>query len=301
MVLCKRNIDKLISEAIAIETEEAKKAGRIGFMARALIQATMPHSDPGDVPAWGRENGAFSMVMQPGVIKKNNEFKRIGLPYGSYPRLLLAWLTTEAVRVKEPTLILGDSLATFMRQLDLIPAGGRWGTIARLKDQMRRLFAAFITCTYEEKLGNAIERNKGVNLNVASAYDLWWHPQDPEQANLWQSTVTLGIDFFKEIIDRPVPVDMRALKALKGSSMRLDIYSWLTYRLSYLDKITSIPWVVLQLQFGADFKRTIDFKRNFLEHLKAVHVLYPEAKVETEPGSLILYPSKPHVPKILIE
>ena len=34
-----------------------------------------------------------------------------GLPYGTLPRLLLAWVSTEAVRTQSPELILGDSLA----------------------------------------------------------------------------------------------------------------------------------------------------------------------------------------------
>jgi hypothetical protein len=40
----KENIDKLVNEVLAIEREEAYQAGAIGYMARALIQATMPHS-----------------------------------------------------------------------------------------------------------------------------------------------------------------------------------------------------------------------------------------------------------------
>lgn len=296
-----KNLDKLITEALAIEAEAAKEAGSIGYMARSLVQATLPHKDPGNVEAWGRENGTFSMVMQSGIIKEDQKYKRIGLPYGTYPRLLLAWLSTEAVRTKERTLTLGHSLANFMKQLDLVPAGGRWGTIARLKDQMRRLFAAFITCNYENVSQANLVVTCGKSLSISSSYELWWNPQKPEQAGLWQSTVTLGEEFFKEIINRPIPIDMRALKALKGSSMRLDIYTWLTYRMSYLSKPVSIPWRVLEMQFGADFNRTVDFKRKFKEHLKAVLVVYPEAKVKSETNSLLLLPSKPHIPAVTCE
>ena len=81
--------------------------------------------------------------------------------------------------------------------------------------------------------------------------------------------------------------------------MALDIYCWLTYRLFYLRKPTMIPWLILQMQFGADYPATgqglRDFKKNFLKHLRAVHVLYPEAKVEDGEGGLLLNPSKPHV------
>src|SRR5260364_369984 len=55
------SIEKIISDSIAMEAEDAKETGRLGFMARALIQATMPHSDPGNVSAWQRVNGNFAL------------------------------------------------------------------------------------------------------------------------------------------------------------------------------------------------------------------------------------------------
>jgi hypothetical protein len=95
---------------------------------------------------------------------------------------------------------------------------------------------------------------------------------------------------------------MRALKALKHSPMALDIYCWLTYRVSYLKKKTEIPWPALQMQFGAGYPDTLrgqlDFKRNFLKHLQSVLVIYPEAKAEKGSYGLLLRPSKPHVPQL---
>ena len=93
---------------------------------------------------------------------------------------------------------------------------------------------------------------RGGNLNIVDAYSLWESPKPPDQMPLWKSTVTLGNRFFNEIIDRPIPVSMRALKALKRSSLALNVYCWLTYRLSHLRKPIEIPWPALQMQFGAD-------------------------------------------------
>ncbi len=111
-----------------------------------------------------------------------------------------------------------------------------------------------------------------------------------------------GKKFFEEAISSPVPVDMRALKALKRSPMALDIYCWLTYRMSYLRKPTEIPWAALQMQFGADYasdeQGLRNFKKKFLHHLRAVHVLYPEANVEEGENGLLLKPSKPHVAQL---
>ena len=57
---------------------------------------------------------------------------------------------------------------------------------------------------------------------------------------------------------------MGARKAVKQSPMALDIYYWLTHRMSYLGRQTLIPWEALAMQFGAEYDRTRDFKRKFL-------------------------------------
>lgn len=219
----------------------------------------------------------------------------MGLPYGTYPRLILSWLTTEAVKTKQPELELGSSLSGFMSELGLIPAGGRWGTIHRLRNQMKRLFSASVSCTYEDDT-----QDSGIGFRIAKEYHLWRDPKQPDQAALWRSAVTLSRDFFDEVVKNPVPIDMRALKALKRSPMALDIYCWMTYRMSYLKRPSEIPWGALQAQFGADYKRDAhglrNFRQAFKRHLKNVLVVYPEARTEIGKIGVILRPSKPHIP-----
>jgi len=276
------NIDKLVTEALAIEARDAKEAGALGYMARAMVQATLPHSKV-EGGVFKRHNGAFQLT-----ILADPE---IGLPYGSTPRLLLAWLTTEAVKTKSRELVLGHTLSEFMHQLDLIPTGGRWGTITRLRDQMKKLFGAAVSCTYDDGEHWAIK-----NIQPVSQANLWWNPKSPQQATLFESTLTLGEEFFKEIANHPVPIDMDALKALKRSPMAIDIYCWSTYRVSYLKKPVVIPWAALQIQFGANYDRVRDFKKYFLNQLRKVSVVYPELKFGLDDNGLLLSPSKSHIP-----
>jgi hypothetical protein len=65
-----KNLDRLIQQALAIESEEAKEAGALGYMARALVQASMSHSRPEGL-VFERTNGAFSLDGHP----------HSGLPY----------------------------------------------------------------------------------------------------------------------------------------------------------------------------------------------------------------------------
>jgi hypothetical protein len=276
-----KQLNNFITDALAIEAEEAKEVGALGFQVRALTQATMPHSKQ-EENTFTRRNGNFVLQM--------TAVDGAGLPYGALPRLVLSWLATEAVKTKNKEIILGDSLSEFMRNLDLVPTGGRWGSITRLKEQMTRLFSTAIVAKNEDETNH-----KQRNFLLVEDVDVWWEPQNPGQASLWESSVTLSDKFFREIIDNPIPVDVRALKALRRSPMALDIYCWLTYRMSYLSNRTAIPWELLQMQFGAEYKLTRQFKAKFLEHLKKVQTVYPDAKLETEGEGLILMPSAPHI------
>jgi hypothetical protein len=274
--------DRFITDVLAIEAEEAKEAGAIGYMARALVLATMPHRKH-EGSEFTRRNGAFTLsLLSP---------SHVGLPYGSIPRLLVSWVTKEAVRTRERELVLGDSLSQFMRELGMVPTGGRWGTVTRLKDQMRRLFASSITCTDESNDSFNVKSTR-----VVDSAKLWWDPKTPEQATLWESTLTHGERFFDESTHGPVPVDLRALKALRRSPMALDVYCWLTYRMSYLKKCTVIPWRVLQIQFGAEYGRVRDFKVAFLVALRKVLCIY-HVNAEEHAKGLLIKPSRSHIPR----
>jgi hypothetical protein len=283
----RKNLDRLVTEALAIEAEEARAAGALGYMARALVQATLPHSRP-EGNEFERRNGAFTLVMLAP--------SKVGLPYGVIPRLMLAWMTTEVVRSKSRDLVLGDSMSDFMRQLDMMPTGGRWGSITRLREQSRRLFTTSVSCVYEGR-----DESGEAGFRIADRHMLWWDPRSPEQQSLFNSTVTLSERFFEEIRTSPVPIDMRAMKALKRSPLALDIYFWLTYRLSYLRTARVIPWAALQLQFGAGYGTDAhgrrNFKQAFLRELKKVSVIYPGAKVEAQEEGLQLRPSGTHIPR----
>ena len=283
----RKNINKLIDEALAIEAESAMKAGTIGFMCRALTIATMPHKKPTET-TYKRRNGTFTLTM---VADPD-----IGLPYGTKPRLLMAWVSTEAVKTKNRNLYLGKSLAEFMGKLGLARSGGKRGQITGFKTQAERLFACAISARYVE--GNRRSRQQ---FMLTDGYDLWWQPRQPNQHNLFTSCVTLSERFYKEIASHPIPLDLRALNALSRSPLALDIYVWLTYRLSYLEKPTSVPWEILQAQFGADYAHTDqgrrDFKRAFIRQLVKVLAVYPTARTDETPLGLRLLPSRSHIPK----
>lgn len=184
----------------------------------------------------------------------------------------------------------------YLHEPGLNPSGGKRGHITRLKHAMTTLFSTIISCRYEGK-------DKWVLSNVLLADRVeWWQPQTEENAGQWQSSLPLSEPFFKECLDHPLPIDLRAVRGLSRSPIAIDIYIWLTYRMSYLSRKTTIPWFSLSGQFGASYAQNDqglrDFKRAFLRSLKDVSIIYPEAKFDESTDGLILYPSKTHIPHI---
>ena len=118
----------------------------LGFMARMLALCSLPRTNPGTRHQYKRANGPYKLVMVAGADNK--------LPYGNLPRLLLAWVSTEAVRTQSRELVLGHSLSEFMRTLGIYHnSGGRGGVQTRLRKQMNRLFGCTVSLIYEDESG----------------------------------------------------------------------------------------------------------------------------------------------------
>ena len=218
----------------------------LGFMARMMALCSRPRTNPGNQHQYKRKNGPFELVMIAGADNK--------LPFGNFPRLLMAWVSTEAVRTQSRLLVLGSSLFDFMRTLGIYHnSGGRGGVQTRLRNQMDRLFNAHVSLIYKDERGKAT-----VNTVIARRSEFWWNPKRPDESTLWESKIELSEDFFNEIIRHPVPLDMNTLKALKRSSLGLDLYLWLTYRIFTLKSPQRLTWRQLYRQFGVDPAKASD-------------------------------------------
>ena len=309
-------VRRVIDESLAIESEDARCAGQLGFMTRALVCATMPYKDPKS-KVFERKNGDMTLT----ILAPN------GVPFGKYPRLFLSYLVTEAVAKRSNVVQLGDSLAQFMRNtLNVSSTGGKAGTSTLVSEQMRRLFTSMVSVQQMSKADGrgfsfenitlvqrgsiSNEDAKRVDAMAADAHgkesgeagQLWLESRQ----GTWNSSIELTPQFFQECLETPVPIDMRAYRVLSDAPMAMDIYAWLTYRASYVKKATrAIPWVSLQAQFGSGLPFTDqglrDFKKAFKRNLDVVRVVYPGINVDesSNANGLILQPSSTHIPKVL--
>ena len=275
-------VDQLVS---ASETD-----ADLGFMARLLALCSLPRTNPGDRHQYKRVNGPYRLVMVAGADNK--------LPFGNIPRLLMAWVSTEAVRTQSRELVLGKSLYEFMRTLGMEDrSGSPRGDRTRLRNQMKRLFGCSVSLIYEDKHGSRF-----VSSHIAESGECWWNPAKPNEQELWDSRIYLGEAFFNEIINHPIPIDMNILKALKRCSLGLDLYLWVAYRTFSLRAPQRLTWRQLYRQFGTDPDKASDkrivkiFRRQALRELKKIQVAWPDLNYTTAPGVLILLPSTPAVP-----
>jgi hypothetical protein len=278
------DVDRSIQLAQAVAQEEEEEARQtIGYIGRIVVQATLPHSDPHAI-VYERTN-AHQMTLR--LTATSN----YGLPYGSLPRLLLVWMTTEAVRTKDPTLALGHSFNEFLGRLALGDQGGQRGDRTRLRNQLNRLLRCVVSVSYTDPAVDAFQ-----DVKVADSAVLWWHPHSAEQRSLWGSTVLLTDAFFREVTSHSVPLDMAVVGELRRSPLALDIYGWLTWRFSFLSSEKNIPWEYLEAQFGAAYARRRAFRAKFVGALQAVRRQYPDANAEPTPKGLLLRPSRTSIP-----
>ena len=286
-----RLVDQVDALVRASETDP-----ETGFMARWLMLCSLPRSNPGQRKEYVRRNGPYTLVMTAGHPYK--------LPFGNLPRLLAAWVCTEAVRTQSRVLVLGHSLSGFMRKLDIYCSSG--ATYARLQNQMNRFFNAQVRVVYKHEHGEMY-----IASPITDEGELWWNANHPDVPTLWESTIRLGEKFFEEIMRHPVPLDLNTLKALKRSPLGLDLYMWLVYRTFNLDASLRLSWPTLYRQFGVDPARagekfTVrDFRKDCLRELIKIKAAWPGLQYQIErgrrgekTGALVLLPSTPQIPPL---
>ena len=260
----------------------------LGFMARMMVLCSLPRTNPGNRHQYKRQNGPYTLYMFAGRDK---------LPYGNLPRLILAWVSAEAVRTQSREIVLGKSLIGFMRKLGMSDdSGSPRGDRTRLRNQMKRLFGCSVSMIYEDEHGEA-----RVSSLVADRAAFWWNERKPDESVLFNSKIRLGEDLFNEIINHPVPLDMNTLKALKRSTLGLDLYLWLNYRTFALRAPLRLSWQQVYSQFGAHPSKASNnvtvqnFRRKVLRELIKIKLAWPDLNYSTAKGVLILHPSTPAI------
>ena len=261
---------------------------KIAFASRFLAQATFPVSEAGR-HEFERRSGSLRLRMQAPPS--------VGLPYGTYPRLLMIWLNTQAVRQQSSYIDLGHTLQQTLDNIGAASSTGRRGTHRRLREQVMRLFSTRLQIKdLDEPNGPPIE------VPVTETYRLWAKPKTGARIYHWpRGFVVLGHRMFQEMLHHAVPIRTSTLDALRRSPLTIDLYLWLSYRLFQLQERKIVPWEALEKQFGTNFRCPHDFRRNLIRRLRQVREHYPQAEVQVRRQGLSLSPSSPQVAPQLVQ
>lgn len=257
------------------------------FMHAVLCQVGLPRAKVEGME-FMRHSGAAWVHVQAGYLDEGSGPVLQPIPYGVMPRLALAWVSTFAVRNKEREIHIGDSAAEFLRLMGVDRQGGRY---ASLRPQMHALAACRLQLGF---------KGRTYNGQPVQQFDAWLSDKSAKQRSLWPGVMTLSEGYYNSLIDSAVPLDNRALIALKGSALALDVYAWLAHRLHRIEgRGVVLHWKSIREQFAQEYggkDPDKDFKKEFQPVLRKVLAVYPEAKVKPVTGGLLLMGSPPPIP-----
>lgn len=241
-----------------------------------------------------RQIGNYEYIMEASIDPENKDRM---LPYGKYPRLLMAWMAkqirvagkkvTEYVNPEMCTITI-PSLSHLAEELGL----GRGGTTLKdLNEHIKRMMLSYISIHQVTGFAGGKKRHEVLRVPFARAASY----QQTEDEGNDSFRIMLDPEVFRRLATETAPFDTRASNALLSgrSVMAYDIYIWLVGSLHSLNKPMTFGWDWLKEHFGTSIKDDRNFRQKFRAALKRVQTVYPDAKftVSTKNG-LTLLPSR---------
>jgi hypothetical protein len=127
-----------------------------------------------------------------------------------------------------------------------------------------------------------------------------WYFHSNETGNISEgvtreNVIVLSEEFWREIQEHPIPVDLNVVRALADSPGNLDLYVWLVWRCWTAKSRADIPLfgpegLISQLGNSTNLRER-DFRRQMVQWLKVIQQLWPECPAAISPtgASVILH------------
>lgn len=279
------------SENIALNSE----IETIDFLHSVLCQVSMPRRQVKE-RIFERVNGNTIIRLDAGSIFNGEKFIDMPLPYGTKPRIIMMHISSQAIKNQSKTVEIGRSIREFLLTLGINTNGGPRGGYTTFKKQMEALAACRMT------FGVAFsDRNLTINTQPITRFEAWSKINN-EHSKSWPGVLELSQEFYETLQNHAVPLNHRAIAAIKHSALALDIYTWLAHRLCRINKKNGVKlsWQNLKEQFGQEYTNIKDFKKEFNTALIQVISVYHKAKIEKISGGFCLQSSPSPVSKIQV-
>ena len=324
------NRDRQVTHILSQTVEEA---GAIAMNPTTFVQAMLPHKErylfgadgqrvtipgAGGKPQqllatnYAATNGSFTLSIRAGMKKGPSHFHpevSRGIPYGGLARLLLCYIITEAQVKTTRTIDLGTTLTDFCARVDITPSGGENGRIHYVIDQLQRLATAVVDYRWDTAQG-PYAHQRGESILFVDSYHFWHRAATEAREPADGGTITLSDRFWNEIVvGSCFPLDFRKAQLFRARPTAYDLYLWLTYRLSALERTGRAEVVVnydqLHAQLGSHYKTdergvlTASAKKNFgykvRDAIRAIAAVWPELRVEFPRGRVVVRSTGPDV------
>lgn len=260
-----------LRQAQAVLTVRAnREAGTqtLGFASRPFVLCGLPvKRPPVGTLLHERRNGQF--VLQ---VTGHPEY---GLPWGQ-DRLVPLFLATLAIRQQSQTISF-SSAAEMLDTFGLQQGGAQY---RRLIESFKRIFGAtiFFGTDRQKERAHVIHQSRFSFMSEARI----WYARDVEQPTLpgdCRNTIVLSPEFFREILEHPIPTDLTAAKALSCAPAALDLFTWLSYRCFLAKGRETVPLFGeygLANQLGSlDYARPRKFREKLDGWLRLVRAMWP--------------------------
>jgi len=264
--------------------QELLQAQDVGYTSKLFVQALFPYRNP--------DSNERKITTAEGTI---SVYSPNGLPFGKYPRLIMAYIITRAVanagRLKEGKvdyeearrIPLGHSMSHFLQAIGVTGrgTGGANGNLSKIREQLLRLASSSITVQSDDGI-----HARGRNTQILEDWNLWFDPRDPNQGSFMESELVLTPQFFKHIAESPIPIDLNVLREL-NKPRSMDIYIWLTVKQYWLAKNNreayTFTWDMIAANFATKELETsqdvASFRRNFKSAISDILGTWPEAGI----------------------
>ncbi len=261
-----------------------------GFQYAGLCLLGLPHRrlEREDM-IWERELNrpdlACSLIVEPGLLKIRGKNERLGVPFGPAARMILIYLQTQAVRSRSREVRLGSSMRDWLNRMGMSIGGRQYDAV---RDQAKRISACTLRFIWGDERSSGFDKDSIIKRGLLLL-------EHSDQMRLWDEHVVLGETFYHALCERPVPINLNAIRQIANSSQAIDVYIWLAYRLHALKRRTELSWSTVRDQFGPETSRLDRFRDRFSKALEAALCVYPDARVTWDSRALVLYPSPPPV------
>lgn len=280
--------------------QELLQAQDVGYTSKLFVQALFPYRKA--------ESNERVVETAQGII---SVYSRRGLPYGKYPRLIMAYVITRAVenagRLREGKIDeqearripLGHSMNHFLKAIGVLGrgTGGATGNLKNIREQILRIAGSTITVESDDGV-----HAQGSNTQILDGWNLWFDPRDPNQGSFIESELVLTEKFFKHIAEAPIPIDLNVLREL-NKPRSMDIYIWLTVKQYWLAKNNreayTFTWDMIAANFATKILRTgqdwAHFRAEIKKAIVELTMVWPAAGIEASTDGVTVTRTSPSV------